>query len=82
MLFRFLPKIKGNYIITVDTFYRAKYFVQGSQPPPEKRDSSRLTIKCEDPIEIEEKILTEDVKGFIVNTFICRIFQCLFSILL
>lgn len=47
--------------------YRIRYFVQGSQPPPEKNDQSHFIIKCDEPIEVKEFILSEDRAASIVN---------------
>jgi len=53
MVFEFTPTVKGNYTILADCSYRARYFVQSSQPPPEKRDSNQVAIKCEEPFIIK-----------------------------
>ena len=51
----------------MDTSFKVKYFVQGSQPPQEKRENSHITLKCEDPFHIKEHIITEDRVGSIVS---------------
>lgn len=66
MVFDFIPPFKGKYSISIDTAYRARYFVQGSQPPAEKREHNKIEVKCMEPFRIEENIISEDKSGSIV----------------